>query len=244
MDPTGADELERAQKQLLIFAQEFNALVHEERARRADAEMALTALQESYFEMVRTLASVVEMKDSTTRNHLDRTYQYALRLTQRVAPDLGRDPSIGYGYLLHDIGKIGIPESILKKPGPLTDDEWAVMRTHPLIGVQVVAPIKFLGDAVHVIRSHHERWDGRGYPEGLAGEEIHVAARIFTIVDTFDAMTSERPYQPALPVTDALEEIERCAGTQFDPDLAAAFVQMCVDLGLVEHGAGDLNLVR
>jgi HD-GYP domain-containing protein (c-di-GMP phosphodiesterase class II) len=244
MEPSRAGELEAVQQQLLIFARELNETIASERSRREEAEMALRALQESYMEMVRTLALVVEMKDSTTRTHLDRTYGYAMRLTQRVVPEMAKDATVGYGYLLHDIGKLGISEAILRKPGPLTDEEWTVMKTHPILGVQIVSPIKFLGEAIQVIRSHHERWDGKGYPQGLAGEEIHVAARIFSVVDTFDAITSERSYQEALPVDYALEEIERCGGTQFDPGIADEFVQMCEDLGIIGGDPEELHAIR
>ncbi len=245
MDPRRADELEQAQQQLLVFARELNEVIAEERSRRADAEMALRALQDSYFEMVRTLATVVEMKDATTRSHLDRTYQYALRLARRIDAELAQDPAIGYGFILHDIGKIGIPEAILNKPGPLTDDERAIMETHPVIGVQLVSPIKFLGQATHIIREHHERWDGKGYPQGLRGEDIHLGARIFSVVDTFDAITSERPYQEALPISYALEEIEEAGGTQFDPEVVREFLLMCEEMKLTEQGSPDgLNVMR
>jgi response regulator RpfG family c-di-GMP phosphodiesterase len=245
VDPRRADDLEQAQQQLLVFARELNEVIGEERRRRADAEMALRALQDSYFEMVRTLATVVEMKDTTTRSHLDRTYQYALRLTRRIDPELAQDPAIGYGYILHDIGKIGIPEAILNKPGPLTDEEQAVIETHPLLGVQLVAPIRFLGEATHIIREHHERWDGRGYPQGLSGEDIHLGARIFSVIDAFDAITSHRPYQEALSITFALEEVERAAGTQFDPEVVREFLAMCEEMQLAERDSPEeLNVVR
>lgn len=243
MDPTSAEELETAQRQLLVFARELSTVMGEERERRAEAEMALRALQESYFEMVRTLATVVEMKDSTTRSHLDRTYQYAVRLARRIDPDLANDPTIGYGFILHDVGKIGIPERILQKPGPLTDEERAIMETHPLLGVQLVSPIGFLGDAVHIIREHHERWDGKGYPAGIAGEDIHAGARIFSVADTFDAITSDRPYQEALPIAYALEEIEAHAGSQFDPEVVREFLAMCEELELTDHEPGELGQI-
>ncbi|HEX2029343.1 MAG TPA: HD-GYP domain-containing protein [Nitriliruptorales bacterium] len=240
MDPRAADDVQRMQQQMLVFARELNEVIARERARRQEAEDALLMLRGSYMEMVKTLAFVVEAKDSTTRSHLDRTYHYARLLTARVGPELLQSASLHYGFLLHDVGKVGIPEAILNKPGPLTDDEWEIMRTHPLIGVQVVSAVKFLGDAVNVIRSHHERWDGKGYPEGLAGEQIHIGARIFSVVDTFDAMTSERPYKKALPVAVAMEEIGRCAGTQFDPDVAREFVQLLEERDLHSTGPTDL----
>jgi response regulator RpfG family c-di-GMP phosphodiesterase len=244
VNPTGATDLALAREQLLIFARELKQVLADERNHRAGIELALRALQDAYFEMVRTLATVVEMKDPTTRTHLDRTYQYALRLTRRIDPGLAEDATIGYGYILHDIGKIGIPESILQKPGPLTAEEWSVMQTHPLLGVQMVSPIGFLGDAVKIIREHHERWDGRGYPQQLRGTEIHLAARIFSVVDTFDAITSERPYQEALPVAHALEEIEEHSGSQFDPDVVTSFIDMCEELRLIDVDHPDLSPVR
>jgi HD-GYP domain-containing protein (c-di-GMP phosphodiesterase class II) len=227
--PDDADELERTRRQLLLFAQDLQSLVEEERRQRREAEAAYRELSASYLSMVRTLAEVCEAKDGYTRGHLDRTYQYATLLTQRLAPEYATRAEIGYGYLLHDIGKVGIPESVLNKPGPLTDEEWAVMRTHPVIGETLVQPLRFLGDAVQIVRSHHERWDGRGYPEGLAGEDIFLPARIFMLADTFDAMTTDRPYRRAMSIDAALEEVERHAGTQFDPEVARAWI------GLVEE---------
>jgi len=243
VEPNDAEALAKAQGQLERFAKDFNEMIARERTRREEVESALREVKRSYMMMVQTLAMVCEAKDSYTRQHLDRTYQYAIALTNRIAPELARDAAIGYGYLLHDIGKIGVPESILLKPGPLDDDEWRVMRTHPLIGLQIVTPIRFLGEAAQVIRSHHERWDGKGYPEGIAGEDIYLPARIFSVVDTFDAMTSDRPYRARLPVHVALEEIDRHAGTQFDPEVAAAFVAMTEELELKGGEPESLTVV-
>jgi len=245
MNVDAAEDLEATRRQLMLFAEDLRTMTMSERERRREAEQALRDLNGSYVSMVRTLAVICEMKDNYTRDHLDRTYQFAMALTKRVAPELAGDVSIGYGYLLHDIGKVGVPDAILNKPGPLDADEWKLMRLHPLTGWQLVQGIAFLGDATKIIRSHHERWDGKGYPEGLTGDETFLPARIFSIVDTFDAMTSTRPYRKGLPVEVALEEIERCAGTQFDPEFAAAFVQMCDELGLVDGGSSDaLNIVK
>ena len=205
----------------------MNALYQSERARTAELQSALAQLQDSYLQTVRMLAFIVEAKDSSTREHLERTHEYA-RALARVVDDEGiLGPEVSYGFLLHDVGKVGIPESILCKPGPLTDEEYEVMKTHPLIGVQIVSPIAFLAPAIEVIRCHHERWDGKGYPDGLAGEAIPLAARVFSVCDSFDAMTSDRPYRRALPFERAVEEIERCSGTQFDAEVVRAFVRMC-----------------
>lgn len=226
MDTTGADALEQTRRQLLRLADDLRTSIDNERRAREEAESALRELSGAYASMVRTLAEVCEAKDTYTRSHLDRTYHYAMKLTTELAPEYAERAEIGYGFLLHDIGKVGIPESVLNKPGPLSDEEWAVMRTHPLIGVTLVEPLRFLGDAVQIIRSHHERWDGRGYPEGLKGEEIFLPARIFMMADTFDAMTTDRSYRRAMSIDAALEEIDRHAGTQFDPEVARRWIAL------------------
>ncbi len=242
MNVDAGQDLEAVRRQLLVFAEDLQVIVGRERSRREEAEAAYRELSSSYLGMVRTLAEVCESKDTYTRSHLDRTYQYAMALTRRVAPEYAERAEIGYGYLLHDIGKVGIPDAVLNKPGKLTEEEWALMRTHPVIGVNIVKPLKLLGDAVGIIRWHHERWDGKGYPEGLKGEETYLPARIFMLADTFDAMTTDRPYRKALPIHVALEEIDRHAGTQFDPELAKAWVEF-VD-GLEPHEAAALSFVR
>jgi HD-GYP domain-containing protein (c-di-GMP phosphodiesterase class II) len=228
MDPATRylNQLEAAQRQLLVFARELNLLYQSERARSAELEEALRRLEESYLDMVKTLAFVVEAKDPTTRAHLDRTYDYATALAQVVEADVASNHSLRYGFLLHDVGKVGVPEAILNKPGPLDEQEWLIMRMHPEMGVQIIAGIKSLGPAMEVIRSHHERWDGRGYPSGLVGEEIPLSARIFAVCDAFDAMTSDRPYRRALPFEHALEQIMAGTGSQFDPAMAEAFVSI------------------
>jgi HD-GYP domain-containing protein (c-di-GMP phosphodiesterase class II) len=232
MDP-GSNHLEQlaaAEQQLLVFAREINQLYQAERARAAELQRALDRLRESYLDMIKTLAFVVEAKDPGTRAHLERTHDYAVALAEVVDPELAADERLRYGFLLHDVGKIGVPEAVLNKPGPLDEEEWEVMRTHPLLGEQMVAGIKSLGHAVAVIRSHHERWDGDGYPHGLAGEAIPVGARIFAVADAFDAMTSNRPYRRALPFERAFQEIVDGAGSQFDPTMVEAFTAIAPGL--------------
>jgi len=213
-----------ARNQLLVFAREIKEIYQRERERTRELSTALDQLNDAYLSTMKTLAFLVEAKDVGTRMHLDRTNQYGLALARLIDPKLAELQEVGYGFLLHDIGKIGVSERILTKAGPLSESEWAVMRTHPLIGAQVVAPMSFLGRAVDVIRSHHERWDGGGYPRGLAGDAIPLPARIFSVVDAFDAMTSDRPYRRALHVEEAIEEIARSSGTQFDPEVVEAFL--------------------
>lgn len=228
-DLTGAfydPERPAVYKQLIVFARELGELYHLERQRSAELERVLGNLQETYLATMTSLAQVVEAKDRTTRGHLERTRSYGVALARRIDATLAAGPELGYGFFLHDIGKVGIPESILCKTGPLSAPEWDVMRTHPTIGAQIVAPIRFLGDASLVIRHHHERFDGSGYPEGLARENIPMSARIFAIADSFDAMTSDRPYRDALPLDRALGEIRAGAGTQFDPEVVKVFVDL------------------
>ncbi|MGB7804298.1 MAG: HD domain-containing phosphohydrolase [Actinomycetota bacterium] len=215
-----------------MFARELGGLYQAERNRTQELEQALDSVREMYVATMTSLAQVVEAKDSTTRGHLDRTQRYGLALAERVDPRLVERPEVAYGFFLHDIGKVGIPESVLCKPGPLTDDEWDIMRTHPSIGAQIVEPIRFLEGAVEIVRTHHERWDGRGYPIGLRGEEIPLAARVFAIADCFDAMTSDRPYRAAMSFGEAFEEIRLGSGTQFDPDIVEVFLDLASEGGL------------
>jgi ribonuclease P protein subunit RPR2 len=213
-------------EQLIVFARELGQLYHLERRRSAELHEVLESLQETYFATMKSLAQVIEAKDRTTRGHVDRTQSYGLALSELIDPDLATRPEVGYGFFLHDIGKVGIPEVILCKEGPLSDEEWRIMQTHPTVGAQIVEPIRFLGDAVKVVRHHHERFDGTGYPDGLRGREIPLAARIFSLADSFDAMTSDRPYRSAMSVDRALDEIREGAGTQFDPDIALVFMDL------------------
>ena len=219
----GAEDLER---QLHVFAKDAVSAYRREKTRARELGEALDTLQEAYLETIRSMAFVVEAKDAYTGQHLERCRVYGVRLMEEmgIAEEY---PDAQYGFLLHDAGKVGVPERILSKPGPLTAAEWRVMRTHPLIGYQMLAHIPFLNNAAELVRSHHEMYDGSGYPEGLRRDEIPLPARVFAVVDAFDAMTTDRPYRAALPVDRAAAELTRMAGTQFDPDVVAAFLPLC-----------------
>ena len=181
---------------------------------------------------VEALAAALALRDDVTCQHARRVTELALELTAAIDPELAAHPELRYGYLLHDIGKLGVPEAILLKPTPLTERELRTVQMHTALGEHLVSSIPFLSELAHdVIAYHHERWDGDGYPWGLRGESIPLAARIFAVVDAFDAITGDRPYRPARTVDDAIAEIERCAGTQFDPRVVDAFVPIARRIG-------------
>ena len=205
------------EEQLLLYARDLRHLLELERGQRV-------LLQNAYRETVAALASALESKDTGTRAHSQRVQQYAIELSRAVAPGVAEEPATQYGYLLHDVGKIGIPDDVLRKPGPLTPEERRLMQTHTVLGEQMLGGVAFLrGEGLRVVRSHHERWDGDGYPDGLGGDEIPLAARIFAVADTLDAMTTDRPYRKAGPWESARDEIVRLAGAQFDPEVVDAF---------------------
>lgn len=218
--------VEAGERQLLIAAEELSDSIRRERERSARLEETLGELRHAYLETVRSLAYVVEAKDAYTGQHLERCRVYGMALLREMRLD-GELREAEYGFLLHDAGKVGVSERILNKPGPLTAAEWRIMRTHPLIGYQMVGGIPFLRAAADVVRYHHEMFDGSGYPEGRAGEAIPLAARVFSVADAFDAMTTDRPYREALQLDQAASELEKMAGTQFDPEVVRVFVPMC-----------------
>ena len=210
----GADE------PLLLYARDLRHMLELERGQRE-------LLQSAYMETVSALASALESKDTGTRAHSQRVQSYATALAKVVGEQtVVHDPSTPYGFLLHDVGKIGIPDGILQKPGPLSPPERRRMQTHTVLGEAMLSGVAFLqGEGLRVVRSHHERWDGRGYPDGLRGAEIPLGARIFAVADALDAMTSHRPYRRALSWKTARTEILAQRKLQFDPEVVDAFVE-------------------
>jgi response regulator RpfG family c-di-GMP phosphodiesterase len=233
MKPVNVDELliaaDRAieRRQLLIERREYQALLE----RRV--EEATRNLEHAYTQTLEALGAALDSRDVGTESHSRRVHGYSLALAREHGVAGPQLPDLAHGVLLHDIGKIGIPDAILLKPGSLTPDEWKVMRTHPEIGKRLIEKIPFLHGAIPVVWCHHEKWDGNGYPRRLKGEEIPLNARIFSVVDAFDAMTFDRPYSKAIPFDAAIAEIKRCAGVQFDPRVVESFLR--VPLPLLEE---------
>ncbi|MFH1812262.1 MAG: HD domain-containing phosphohydrolase [Pseudomonadota bacterium] len=176
-------------------------------------------------DLLEGLISALDFRDTETQWHSRRVSLYARRLGEQIGLGGTELIAVSQGSLLHDIGKIGVRDSVLLKPGKLSAEEWEEMKTHVRIGFEILTPIAFLRDASSLVLDHHERFDGTGYPQGTRGQDICIGARIFGVVDTFDAMTSDRPYRKGLSPEQAYAEIRRCSGTQFDPDVAAAFVE-------------------
>jgi Response regulator containing a CheY-like receiver domain and an HD-GYP domain len=188
------------------------------RLARATAEMV------GAHSVIAALANAVEAKDSTTELHCQRLAGLAHQLGKRAGLEPAVLKGLVFGALLHDIGTIGVSEAILNKPGPLSRQEWAEVRLHPIIGERICEPLATAGQFAPIVRHHHERWDGAGYPDGMRGDQIPIGARVVGLVDAYDAIIHDRPYRPARSVTEALEEIRRQSGAQFDPNLVELFI--------------------
>lgn len=188
-----------------------------------------TTVQGRTASLLTGLNAALDLRDTETQGHSRRVALYSRRLAEELGVGEAEKIDIERGALLHDIGKIGVSDTILLKPGKLNDEEWVEMRKHAEHGYKILENIPFLGNARHVVRQHHERFDGKGYPQQLKGKEIILGARIFAIIDTYDAMTSDRPYRKGLPHEVAMEEIKKCSGTQFDPNLAAVWSRIPKD---------------
>jgi HD-GYP domain-containing protein (c-di-GMP phosphodiesterase class II) len=190
------EQADAAYSQLLRYADGLRTTFSAERRRAEELREALDALELAYTSTVRALASAVEAKDAYTGGHLARVTAYGTEACRALGGDLAATPGLEYAFLLHDLGKIGVPDAVLSKAGPLTDEEWALMREHPAIGLRILEGVPHMDVVRAVVHSHHERWDGAGYPEGLKGEQIPLAARVFAAVDAFDAITTDRPTGP------------------------------------------------
>ena len=204
------------ERQLERYAADLRETYKRERARAQE-------LRRSYTETVRALSNAVEARDAYTGKHAERVAAYGLEIAGAVGLKLTERPELEFGFLLHDVGKVAVPDAILFKPGPLTDEERALMEQHPVIGAQIVSGIEFMEEAVEVVRSHHERWDGAGYPDGLAADQIPLSARVFAVADVLDALTTDRPYRPASSLKEARAMIVAETGTHFDPVVVEAF---------------------
>jgi putative nucleotidyltransferase with HDIG domain len=214
----GAREREAAlkERQLERYAADLRETFKQERTRAQE-------LQRSYTATVSALSNAVEARDAYTGQHAERVAAYGMEIARVAGLPLDDVTHLQFGFLLHDIGKVAIPDAILYKPDRLTDEERALIEQHPVIGAEIVGRVEFLSGSVEVVRSHHERWDGRGYPDGLAGEEIPLAARVFAVADVLDALTTDRPYRPRSSFAVAREMITSECGTHFDPQVIEAF---------------------
>ena len=191
--------------------------------RTAELDDALGSLEDAYRSTLQALTAALETRDAETHGHSERVVTFSLRLGREYGLNPPEMKALEFGSLLHDIGKIGVPDAILRKPAKLTEEEWERMREHPLHGQQILRGIKFLEGAGRVVAQHHEKWDGSGYPLGLKSEEIDICARIFAVADAFDAITSDRVYRKAQSYEAASRELDEWANRQFDPKVVEAF---------------------
>jgi len=191
--------------------------------RTAELDDALGSLENAYRSTLKALTAALETRDAETHGHSERVVTFSLRLGREYGLNGAEMKALEFGSLLHDIGKIGVPDAILRKPAKLTDEEWVRMREHPMHGQQILRGIKFLEGAARVVAQHHEKWDGSGYPIGLKGEEIDICARIFSVADAFDAITSDRVYRKGRSYEAAAQELDEWINRQFDPKVVEAF---------------------
>ncbi len=240
-----SSEVGAMERQLEAYALDLRETYAAERKRAEELQEALDELEITYLSTVRGLAVAVEAKDAYTAGHIARVTAYGLKMMQIISPEEAGDPQFEYGFLLHDIGKLIVPDAVLGKKGPLTGEEWKVMRLHPETGSRILSGIPFLAEAREIVLAHHEKWDGTGYPLGLKGEEIRLGARVFPIADTFDAMTSNRPYRDGTTTEAARAEIEKFAGTQFWPEAVKAFLSIPLEeLEVIRNGTSEWRPLR
>jgi len=240
-DVAGTDEIAQLGTNFNHMAENIESLVRK-------LKHALRQNQELFLETIRTLAAAIDAKDPYTKGHSERVSAYAMAIARHLGYDFDNVFNVRIAAILHDVGKLGIQDNILNKPGGLTDEEYDIMRRHPGIGAQIMTPISKLKTIIPGIRNHHETWDGNGYPDKLKGEEIPMVARIVGVADTFDAMTTTRPYQKAMPLDYVTEKMKAMAGTRFDPDVVEAFTA-AVEAGDImppdsQHGGAESTAQR
>jgi putative nucleotidyltransferase with HDIG domain len=204
------------QRQLERYAADLREVFKQERTRSQE-------LRRSYRATVRALSNAVEARDAYAGKHAERVTAYGMEVARAVGLSIEESPQIEFGFLLHDIGKVAVPDAILFKTSRLTAQEYALIAQHPVVGAEILRDVDFIGEGKLVVRHHHERWDGSGYPDGLAGEDIPLAARVFAVADALDALTTDRPYRAACGWRQARQEICRWSGRQFDPAVVAAY---------------------
>ncbi len=229
-------EIESLYEQAAATNEELNKYIDELNQAKNELNIKNTQLlkyykdiQTGYIQTVTALANSIQAKDDYTMGHCQRVKELCCEIAKRLNFSEAEVQMLEYAAILHDIGKIGIRASILHKKGKLTVEEYNEIKKHPIISYNILKDVKFLQDGLDAILQHHERFDGTGYPYGLKGEEISIYGRILCIADAFDAMTSSRPYRKAMSVKEALEEIKRCKGTQFDPEIADLFIEIMQD---------------
>lgn len=215
-------ESKRLEEEIEAYHNRMEELVEE---RTAKLQQSYRTLKKAHLDSVKVLAEAIDAKDPYTRGHSDRVKRMSLAIAKKMGFSEERLENLEYGALLHDIGKIGIKDEVLQKQGPLSNEEYQYIREHPLIGVKIVEGVEFFKDKIPMIRHHHEHYDGRGYPDGLAGEAIPLEARIISLPDAFDAMTSARPHRGVMPLQNVLAELEKCRGRQFDPKMLEIFLR-------------------
>ena len=232
---TVEEALQKTQAQLLVYAADLQQAYIQERARSAELEQAM-------YDLMMGMVQGVEARDPSTGAHSFRVAQYALGIATVLGWSGEQLGVLKIGAQLHDIGKIGIADQILRKPGPLTPDEYREMQTHVLIGLRILHEVRLAEPALPYVAYHHERYDGRGYPFGLAGAAIPVEGRLLAVADAFDAITSARPYRGARPMAEGLNELQTFKGTQFDPAMVDA-LQAAYDANLLRRGPGTRPLL-
>lgn len=237
LDLVRAIERALSRRRSSLERQQYQQML-EQRVQEKTAELseALRAVGQAYSSTLSALVAALDAREQETSDHSQRVVRFTLAIAQRIGLTQAQLDDVGRGALLHDIGKIGIVDAILLKPGPLTPEEWVEMRKHPEIGYTILGGIPFLANAADIVLSHQERWDGDGYPRRLKGEQIPLGARIFAVADTLDAIVSDRPYRKGVSFDLARAEIVRCSGTQFDPAVVAAFTGLTDQELEVIHG--------